>query len=200
MHIPFSAVVTEIEQDRIQQYSLFQAGALLSYREVVSLWKQDATFRVFFLQQLQKVPFAAFFWETPPITSSSFDRRFEFVLVNSKMLAQVRPEPTAFQNQFPHAKEGVAVFSNLGGDATLVVPSNESAGTNYPHLAAFVRSAQEAQAHTLWQRVGETIETTLSDRPLWVSTAGMGVYWLHVRLDSRPKYYRFRPYKDPTYS
>jgi len=27
------------------------------------------------------------------------------------------------------------------------------------------------------------------------STAGAGVSWLHVRLDDRPKYYGFKPYK-----
>ena len=32
------------------------------------------------------------------------------------------------------------------------------------------------------------------DAPTWVSTAGGGVAWLHVRLDSAPKYYTHRPY------
>lgn len=31
-------------------------------------------------------------------------------------------------------------------------------------------------------------------RPVWLSTAGAGVAWLHVRLDDRPKYYSYRPY------
>ena len=30
--------------------------------------------------------------------------------------------------------------------------------------------------------------------PTWLSTAGMGVSWLHVRLDSQPKYYGFAAY------
>ena len=32
---------------------------------------------------------------------------------------------------------------------------------------------------------------------LWLSTAGLGVYWLHLRLDTRPKYYSFQPYRKP---
>jgi len=31
--------------------------------------------------------------------------------------------------------------------------------------------------------------------PTWLSTAGGGVAWLHVRLDTRPKYYRYNPYR-----
>jgi hypothetical protein len=31
-------------------------------------------------------------------------------------------------------------------------------------------------------------------QPIWLSTAGMGVAWLHIRLDERPKYYSHKPY------
>ena len=34
----------------------------------------------------------------------------------------------------------------------------------------------------------------LGGKPVWLSTAGLGVGWLHVRLDDRPKYYRHAPY------
>ena len=37
---------------------------------------------------------------------------------------------------------------------------------------------------------------TVNDKPTWLSTAGMGVAWLHVRLDQRPKYYAHRPYRE----
>jgi hypothetical protein len=33
-------------------------------------------------------------------------------------------------------------------------------------------------------------------KPVWLSTAGAGVSWLHVRLDDRPKYYGYRPYQE----
>ena len=30
-----------------------------------------------------------------------------------------------------------------------------------------------------------------NDRSVWLSTSGMGVSWLHVRIDQVPKYYTF---------
>ena len=33
------------------------------------------------------------------------------------------------------------------------------------------------------------IESKKPDQKLWVSTSGLGVFWLHLRLDSYPKYY-----------
>ena len=48
--------------------------------------------------------------------------------------------------------------------------------------------------------VGTTVlQAALSEKPLWLSTAGGGVAWLHLRIDSRPKYYSHRPYRDPGY-
>jgi len=48
----------------------------------------------------------------------------------------------------------------------------------------------------IWRAVVETAETWLGrgDR-LWISTAGLGVTWLHVRIDSSPKYYTHAPYR-----
>ncbi len=38
-------------------------------------------------------------------------------------------------------------------------------------------------------------ETPPITNPVWLSTAGAGVSWLHVRLDDRPKYYGHGPYR-----
>ncbi len=85
-------------------------------------------------------------------------------------------------------------FANLGKDAVLIVPRPLGPASVYGHLAAFVRKARDTQRHELWRVVGAETEARLGDSPVWLSTAGMGVSWLHVRLDSRPKYYGHAPY------
>jgi hypothetical protein len=59
-----------------------------------------------------------------------------------------------------------------------------------------VRGAPESQKHALWALVGKMMEQRMGSSPVWLSTAGAGVPWLHVRLDERPKYYGFGPYRD----
>lgn len=59
-----------------------------------------------------------------------------------------------------------------------------------------MRQAPEPQKHALWQRVGAAMQRRLSAKPVWLSTAGAGVPWLHVRLDDRPKYYGHAPYRE----
>ncbi len=95
-----------------------------------------------------------------------------------------------------HRAPEVLAFPNLGNDAFLVVPCPGTPLSAYAHLGAFVRSAPEEQRDRLWQRVGESLDTHLGTAPIWLNTAGAGVAWLHVRLDSRPKYYCYAPYRN----
>lgn len=77
----------------------------------------------------------------------------------------------------------------------MVVPSPVADVAAYGHLAAFVRLARQDQRDALWRKVGEAMSKRVGARPVWLSTAGAGVSWLHVRLDDRPKYYGFEPYR-----
>jgi hypothetical protein len=125
------------------------------------------------------------------------DRPFEFVLSDARSLAKASPDAGPFEEHFggDDDHDGVVVFENLGGDATLVVPCPLARYETYAHLAAFLRGAPATQSHALLRCMADEVLRRVSDQPLWVSTAGMGIYWLHVRLDSRPKYYRHVPYK-----
>lgn len=128
------------------------------------------------------------------MTASGTEVPFEFVLVNSNTLARVQADDRPFRSHF-NETDLVAVFSNIGGDATLVVPTPIASKSVYPHLAQFVRNAPEEQLDQFWQSVGRTYQQKLTEQRLWLSTSGLGVYWLHVRLDSRPKYYTHAPYR-----
>ena len=56
-------------------------------------------------------------------------------------------------------------------------------------------TAPGQQICRLWHSVGQAVCGALSDQPIWISTSGLGVAWLHIRLDSSPKYYQHQPYK-----
>ncbi len=167
---------------------------IASYAEILDGWQHDSIFRDFFVELLAEAPFEAYLWETPAVSCLASTERFEFVLVESLDLARRRPDPAVFADHFNVEREVVA-FQNLGGDALLLAPCPRSSLTAYTHLAAFVRSAQTHQKHAFWKAVGEYVSDNLSDLPLWLSTNGLGVSWLHVRLDSKPKYYNHKPYK-----
>lgn len=180
---------------RTDHYQISAAGKAITWAETLQLWQDDEAFRDCFVAILADSPFAAYRWETPPVTGETLDRKFEFVLVDSPGLVRSADRRT-FAEQFAEADEdGIVVFENLGKDALMIVPAPASPDSTYDQLAGFMRSAPPEQIHALWRNVGQSMQRRVGDDPIWLSTAGGDVAWLHVRLDSRPKYYHHAPYK-----
>jgi hypothetical protein len=174
-------------------------GAAIRRGDLSALLRDDSGFRSFLISTLAAAPFGAYFWETPALTRATSSSPWEFVLVDCPQLVAATPQPGEFASHFQALPEAtsVATFRNLGGDAILVAPAPGQPLSCYAHLGAFSRAAPEAQQHELWQRVGVALDSGEAPEPLWLSTSGLGVIWLHVRLDSRPKYYSHRPYRQP---
>jgi hypothetical protein len=193
----FAAHETQLART-VRELAWHAGDRALRWRDVIALWQEDAELRALFIRALAAAPFTAFFWETPPVSRALADRAFTCVLVDAPVLTARAPEPDVFA---AHLADGagtdeVRAFENLGGDALLIAPCAHGSPRHYAHFAAFLRGAPHAQAHALWREVGRATAARLDDRPLWVSTSGAGVAWLHVRLDTRPKYYTHAPYRE----
>ncbi len=195
----YSSQVEQLHEGRVLRFRLLFDDRPLTWSDVVARWQNDESFLCFFVSILVDAPFPAYFWETPPVTSATFNQEFEFVLVDSQQLAGVAADQRAFANHFAAAQSGASVieFSNLSGDATLVVPCPCGSLSAYAQLSTFARGAPDDQQHQLWTQVGTVLERRLGAQPVWLSTSGLGVYWLHIRLDSAPKYYTHEPYRNP---
>lgn len=168
----------------------------ISYDEIIDLWQSDSEFREYFSELLAGSHYEAFRWETPPITTTNIKKPFECVLLNSPYLAR-KPDKSAFGEHIENAETGSVIqFQNLGKDARMIVPCPADSSSNYSHLGIFLRSAPAPQRQALWQKVGEIMSMELGSEPKWLSTAGAGVAWLHIRIDSRPKYYGYQKYRD----
>jgi len=168
----------------------------LTFAEALAGWRDDPVFRAFTCATLAAAPYPAFFWEMPPIRRGHTDAAYECMVIRSDALARMAPDTDAFAAQFRSAGDIVATFPNLGGDAVLLAPEQIAASTSYAHLAAFVRTGPIAQQHELFRALGVAIDASLRkhDRRIWISTSGLGIAWLHIRIDKSPKYYQHQPY------
>jgi hypothetical protein len=148
---------------------------------------------------LREQPFRAYFFECPPVCRHTATLKpFEFVLIPAPQLEDLDTDTLPFKQHFDANNNCmVAVFRSLGKDALLVspcpLPSTPIAG--YAHLASFVRSATDRQTKELFASAASEMLSLLGDAKLWLSTSGLGVSYLHVRLDSVPKYYNWQEYK-----
>ncbi|MGI9263322.1 MAG: DUF6940 family protein [Gammaproteobacteria bacterium] len=176
---------------------LLREGEPLTYADVIDQLCRSDEFCRWFARQLADAPYASFFWETPPVTSRLVKRAFEYALVDAPMLAVQAPDTRSFAEYFHKSEQTgtVAVIPNLGGDAVMVVPEIIGPASAYTDFASFLRSGPDAQKLDLLRALAVTIHEQLGQRPLWVSTSGLGVAWLHVRLDTYPKYYQHGPYR-----
>jgi len=151
---------------------------------------------------LKNNQFSAYYFETPKVSKDKLTSTlFEFVLKKSFRLESAEAEPSRFEEHFGSCRPNntVVSFSNLRGDSKLIVPcsSLDVSDSSYTSLAHFMRSGQTNQIEQFWKKSAQAMLDQVRLRghsPTWMSTAGLGVYWLHLRLDPRPKYYKFRPY------
>eukprot|EP00980_Cylindrotheca_fusiformis_P006921 scaffold1442_cov128-Cylindrotheca_fusiformis.AAC.42 len=191
---------------------------LIKARSKMEWFSFNIRSHIFSLALFLACPFEGFRFETKGVTADSAkDVPFEFVLVNDDNLYQFASDsnPDVFADMLKTCPNNpnACAFSNLGGDAMLVSPKNIADGNaaddhnknsknRYGHLAAFLRKAPTNQIPEVWKLVAETYQQRLESRspdPVWFSTAGGGVAWLHFRFDTRPKYYRYSPFKQTFY-
>lgn len=176
------------------RYRLFRGEASLSFGQLFDLFASNDDFCGWYTQLLAASPGEAFFWEHPAISDRTLDVDAEFVLIDAPALADQRADPRPFAEHFAAAGEAcVAVFANLSGDALLLAPC-PPASPGYPHLAAFLRTAPASQVRALWRETARACARLVGPDPLWLSTSGLGVPWLHLRFDRFPKYYQHVAY------
>ncbi len=185
----------QISPGTVNQYQILNKGRALTFQDVFEHWWGDIDFRAFYNQMLAATSFPAFYWEHPPLTSADLDTDYEFVLVNSTALSMIDSDPVPFEEKFVVGQE-VVRFPNLRADAELVTPTPRGEDLSpYAHLARFVRMGEAEQQQAFWQLVGATAQELIGPQTCWLSTSGLGVHWLHIRFDKRPKYYTHRPYQ-----
>ncbi len=146
---------------------------------------------------LAALPWRAFYWECPALTAATLRDPFECVALEAPSLIGLTAEPDAFRAHLDATPPGslVAVFPNLSGDAILVAPTEAEDRRGYPHLGAFLRAAPQAQIAAFFSALALQGLRLCQEAPAWLSTAGDGVAWVHGRVDRRPKYYRYAPYR-----
>lgn len=179
-------------------YKLFQNDERVSFEYFLILLTTKPAFRKLFNAVLSKSPFDAFFFECPGVNNKTVKTTlFEFVLINSKQLANIKVNSDPFEMYLNKCKKSATYFKNLSKTTELIIPCRLYKNTQqYAHLANFCRMGETRQQNMFWKLVGtKMLELLKSKTCIWLSTSGLGVHWLHIRLDQKPKYYNYVKYK-----
>ena len=180
--------------ESIEIYKVINHQKTISYQQFFINLKSDINFRSSFINLLKKSKFKSYRFETPSVNSSKTEQPFELVLVNAPELNDLQ-DPVPFEEHMDKSSKNIISFLNLSKSSELIIPNIKSNKNVYSHLANFVRNAPIPQVHELFKVVRTKVLNSISTQNIWVSTAGAGVDWLHVRIDKKPKYYRYKNYK-----
>ena len=203
--ISYSFKFTKLSEN-VHHYTLKNnSGSDLSFSDFLNLMiAPSSDVALAFTEALKQSEFKAYFWECPPLTRDNVgNKSVEFVLVDSKVLLESVADPKDFTEHLEKCENAVTSFPNLRGDALLIVPcpSSKDMIQPYSHLASFVREAPFSRISELWRELSKECLLKLMSMDsnhdkIWISTSGLGVSWLHIRIDSSPKYYNHLPYKN----
>jgi len=173
----------------------------ITWRKFISLCKaNNLSFVIIIKEAILRTKFETIYFNCPPVTKADLDQVFNVAILNAPALRSVTTDVHTFADKFID-QNMVTSFENLNGDCLMVcpVPLEDQPEEIYSSLGPFIRSARIEQQIAFWGLVASDLETVISIRKVWMNTAGTGVSFLHLRLDSRPKYYEYRKFMNSDY-
>jgi len=189
----FKAVADNWKRDT-HRVRIYQGQNQLTWKDFIALCTNDSNFREFYCDVLAGSPWENFFWECTAAKSINSMDNFEHVTVQAPSFGQANPED--FKEHLSHGGKLAVSFRNNQNDAMLVSVTEIGPRNQYGHIAAFIRGASREQKSALFAELGSILSATITERgTVYCSTDGTGVPWVHLRLDSQPKYYRTAEYK-----
>lgn len=191
----YRAIIHVSPNENINKIFIQKKLKNLSYREVLDLWTNDKIFKDFFIRLLKINKMPSYFWETPPLTNTTIDRDFECIM-KSKPKNENPPTPNKYADEYVKDKDqdGIVFCKGMEGEEELIIPIPIDSKSDYRSLKLFTENAPLKLQHALWEQVGKNAQQKLSNKPIWISVAGSGVNWLHIRFDRTPSYYQFSEY------
>lgn len=145
----------------------------------------------------------AYQWECPPVWPLNKNgQQFEFVTNQCPQLGFAQQDFSSFREHFyANIGQQVCSFKNPSGDCTLVVPLPKQTShgyLDYKNISTFTENAPLNVQRSLWAKVASELAQGLTSGPKWLSTCGLGVHYLAIRIDDKPKYYSFVEYANMT--
>ena len=156
----------------------------MKWSEVLSQWESG---------NYRKIPSnikSPYFWRTS-VLNSKRDLEYKEEFLEDERLLNKKQGVKPFSEYLDKNKdEKYAIsFPNLSGDTTLVIPIPRKS-KKFTNLFHFMNKASEIQKRELWKKVAlEANKMLKNNENIWISTHGLEVNYLHVRICNNPKYY-----------
>jgi len=136
-----------------------------------------------------------FFYETSFI-SSNYEEEYKEKFIESDLFDNMKQNYKLFKKYIIKSKNKyVITFLNLSKTSLLIIPYPKQ-NKKFTTLKHFIDNSTKLQQKKFWKKVSNSIKKMLKIyKKVWVSTHGTGVPYLHIRIDTIPKYYITNKFK-----
>jgi hypothetical protein len=137
-----------------------------------------------------------FFYETY-VCDKNMNNIYEDKLIENNNLDNIKQDYSSFIKHITKSiNKYVTSFNNLSGDTILIIPIPKK-NKDFTTIKDFCDNASITHQKAFWKKVANEIENILKNNDkIYISTHGFGVYYFHLRLDTYPKYYHTKEFKN----
>jgi len=201
----FQAKMEFLEHDNRQKRRVIISNDLnqnITFGDFIKLVRDDEEFLDIWCAIFVNLSFDynGYYWECPPVTKDTLDSSFECMIIYEPAFQKLKVDLETFDEHFKKDDPSVqaVAYWSLSKKCRLISPNCLSKDTDsYCHIGEFMASSLEEQKRGLWKLAVQNFEEQLQEtgERIWFSCAGRGIYYVHVRAEGYPKYYRHKPYK-----
>jgi hypothetical protein len=136
-----------------------------------------------------------FVYETS-MCDNNLTNKYQANFIEMKELDNIKTQN--FKPFMSHINESknifVTSFYNISEDTRLIIPIPRQ-NKNFSTIKDFIDNATITQQQHFWNHVSKEILLFLTkNENVFVSTHGLGVHYFHIRLCTRPKYYKTKQF------
>ena len=176
-------------------YGFFENNIPISFGDAMKLLNMNKSFRSLVAEAFKRVPFKHYMFGFTKINSEADKRNpFKIFFKNSPEFKNITADPEPFLQYFQDSKKKWTKFLNIGRDTLLLVPCPPKAQPNYEYyksIGDYVENHSSKDFEEVLKNIGYIASRLKA--PMYINTHGFGVHWLHIRIDTKPKYCTWFP-------
>jgi len=148
------------------------------WKDVCNFMSKGKIFKDEFIDILKKCKFKGYMIKCNKYVN---DKYFKFVIIKYDYLSYMQLDKETYKEYF---KKEFNVFPNISGDTILISPSPYDDKTDYRSIGPYFRTSTKKTLYKLLECISKNLF-----EGCYLNTHGLGVSYIHIRIDLKPKYY-----------
>lgn len=146
-------------------------------------------FNQFFINILKPIDFH-YFLEMNGFSLNK-EQIFEFVIIKTDSFNNLITNGSSFEKYLKNKIDAISFTSPSG--TILLIPGMLKDKKTYLDISNFIKYASKSQIVHFFKKVSDLVLNCQFDK-IYVSTHGLDVHYLHLRISETPRYYSYTPY------